>query len=54
MQVAQLLAGPNGGPEEIRDWKDWELLTRHDVWVGRKRQQEQARTLLADCQRHVC
>jgi len=51
--IAQLLAGPSGGPPEIRDWKEWELLTRHDVWLARKREQEQARTLIADLQLHL-
>ena len=51
--LAQLLAGPAGGPAEVPDYKEWELLSRHDVWLPRRRQQERARTLLADCQVHL-
>ena len=51
--LAQLLAGPEGGAGEVPDLKEWQILTKHDVWLPRRRQQERARTLLADCQVHV-
>jgi hypothetical protein len=51
--LEQLLAGPSGGPPEVRDWKEWELLTPNQVWRPRRIEQECARTLLADCELHL-